>query len=103
MQHTRWCRTMAGEEWARIHSWGNQPDRKGEYEAMSPCRHVDLPQTLFEPIIVTRAVNKGWKVRFDSTWVEYERDSPTGPITSHDPRYCHWEDVQDSIEVPFWV
>lgn len=82
MQHTRWCRTMAGEEWARIHSWGNQPDRRGEYDAMSPCKHVDLPQTLFEPILVTRAVNKGWKVRFDSAWVKYERDSPDGLITS---------------------
>lgn len=73
---------MAGEEWARIHSWGNQPHRKGEYESMSPCRHVDLPQTLFEPILVNRATGKGWKIRFDSAWVKYERDSPTGPITS---------------------
>ena len=82
MTHTRWCRTMAGEEWARIYSWGNQPDRQGEYEAMSPCRHVDLPQTLFEPIIVKYALNRGWKVRFDSEFVKYERDSPTSPITS---------------------
>ncbi|KAK3686588.1 hypothetical protein LTR37_019649 [Vermiconidia calcicola] len=82
MQHTRWCRSMTGEEWARIHSWGNQPQRKGEYDAASPCRHVDLPQTLFEPILVKQAVDKGWKVRFDTAFVEYERDSPDGPITS---------------------
>ena len=43
---------------------------------------MDLPQTLFEPIVVTRAVNKGWKVRFDSSFVKFERDSPDGPITS---------------------
>ena len=73
---------MAGEEWARIHSWGNQPDRRGEYEAMSPCQHVDLPQTLFEPILVKYAVDNGWKVRFDSEFVKYERESLTGPITS---------------------
>jgi 2-polyprenyl-6-methoxyphenol hydroxylase-like FAD-dependent oxidoreductase len=82
MQHTRWCRSMAGEEWARIHSWGNQPHRKGEYEAMSPCRHVDLPQTLFEPILVKFAVDHGWKVRFDSSFVRFERDSKFGMITS---------------------
>lgn len=82
MTHTRWCRTMAGEEWARIHSWGNQPDRQGEYDAMSPCRHVDLPQTLFEPILVKYAINRGWKVRFDSAFVKFERESPTSPITS---------------------
>jgi hypothetical protein len=27
MQHTRWCRSMAGEEFARIYSWGNDPER----------------------------------------------------------------------------
>jgi hypothetical protein len=27
MQHTRWCRSMAGEEFARIYSWGNDPQR----------------------------------------------------------------------------
>lgn len=27
MAHTRWCYTMAGEEFARIYSWGNDPAR----------------------------------------------------------------------------
>jgi len=27
MQHTRWCRSMAGEEYARTYSWGNDPKR----------------------------------------------------------------------------
>lgn len=27
MQHTRWCRSMAGEEFARIYSFGNDPAR----------------------------------------------------------------------------
>lgn len=82
MQHTRWCHDMAGEEWARIHSWGNQPHRRGEYEAASPCRHVDLPQTLLEPILTKYAINHGWKIRFDSAFVEFERESPTSPILS---------------------
>ncbi|KAK3053431.1 hypothetical protein LTR09_005600 [Extremus antarcticus] len=82
MEHTRWCRSMAGEEWARVHSWGNQPHRKGEYEAMSPCNHVDLPQTLFEPILVKNAIDHGWKVRFDSEFVKFERESQFGLITS---------------------
>lgn len=82
MSHTRWCHDMAGEEWARIHSWGNQPERHGEYEAASPCKHVDCPQTILEPILVNRAREQGWKVRFDSSFVEYARDAPAGPITS---------------------
>lgn len=28
MRHTRWSNTMAGEEYARIYSWGNDPKRK---------------------------------------------------------------------------
>lgn len=27
MLHTRFCRSMAGEEFARIYSWGNDPAR----------------------------------------------------------------------------
>lgn len=78
----RWCYSMAGEEFARIHSWGNQPDRQGDYYAASPCKHVDLPQTLLEPIVVREATVKGWKVRFDTAFVKYTRETPTSPITS---------------------
>ena len=28
MKHTRWCYSMAGDEFARIYSWGNDPKRK---------------------------------------------------------------------------
>lgn len=28
MLHTRWCKTLAGEEYARIYSWGNDPKRQ---------------------------------------------------------------------------
>lgn len=28
MIHTRWCHSMAGEEYARLYSWGNDPRRK---------------------------------------------------------------------------
>lgn len=28
LMHTRWCYSMAGEEYARIYSWGNNPKRK---------------------------------------------------------------------------
>lgn len=45
MEHTRWCHDMTGEEWARIYSWGNDPQRHGDYSSASPCTHVDLPQT----------------------------------------------------------
>jgi hypothetical protein len=51
MQHTRWCRSMAGEEFARIYSWGNDPQR-----AVSPfpiCRGCGRAGAI---LIVPRAI-----------------------------------------------
>ncbi|KPI42581.1 2,4-dichlorophenol 6-monooxygenase [Cyphellophora attinorum] len=75
MTHTRWCHDMTGEEYARIYSWGNDPKRYGEYEGHTPCRHVDLPQTEFEPILIQRAMAEGWDVRFRNSFVSSERES----------------------------
>ncbi|KAL3426597.1 2,4-dichlorophenol 6-monooxygenase [Phlyctema vagabunda] len=81
MKHTRWCRSMAGEEFARIYSWGNAPDRAGDYDAASPCQHCDIPQTVLEPILVQYAVHNGFTCRFDTTFLSFERES-TGTILS---------------------
>lgn len=51
-------------------------------DAASPCRHADLPQTLLEPILVRNALANNWSVRFDTSFIEYQRDTPNGPITS---------------------
>ncbi|KAH8687562.1 FAD binding domain-containing protein [Tricladium varicosporioides] len=75
MQHTRWCRSMAGEEYARIYSWGNDPARAGDYDAASPCKHVDIPQTILEPILVQHATHSGFSCRFDTTFLSFERKS----------------------------
>ena len=45
MEHTRWCHSMTGEEYARVFSFGNDPQRHGDYSMASPCKCVDLPQT----------------------------------------------------------
>ena len=82
MLHTRWCHDMTGEEYARIYSWGNDPKRKGDYEGASPCRHVDLPQTEFEPILVRHATLKGWTTRFNTTFLGFQREGKAGLITS---------------------
>jgi hypothetical protein len=45
MRHTRWCRSMAGEEFARIYSWGNDPQRavslKSNLAQRSSAEYVD--------------------------------------------------------------
>ncbi|KAL1838135.1 hypothetical protein VTJ49DRAFT_3014 [Mycothermus thermophilus] len=76
MAHTRWCRSMAGEEFARVYSWGHDPARKGDYELASPCTHVDLPQTLLEPILTRRAIHSGWTIRFNTRFVTLTRPAP---------------------------
>ncbi|KAK4161037.1 phenol 2-monooxygenase [Cladorrhinum sp. PSN259] len=76
MVHTRWCHSMAGEEFARCYSWGNDPKRKGDYDAASPCDHVDLPQTELEPILTKRAIHTGWTLRFNTSFVSFTRPEP---------------------------
>lgn len=92
MLHTRWCRSMTGEEYARTYSWGNEPKRmvygpassaahllksqQGDYDAASPCKHVDLPQTVLEPILVRRAILNGFTCRFDTTFLSFVHESP---------------------------
>ncbi|CAK7227591.1 hypothetical protein SCUCBS95973_006593 [Sporothrix curviconia] len=82
MLHTRWCHSMAGAEYARVYSWGNDPKRKGDYESASPCSPVDLPQTLLEPVLVRHATNQGYKVRFDTALVSFVRDAAAGHYTA---------------------
>ncbi|KAL4889565.1 FAD binding domain-containing protein [Aspergillus ambiguus] len=83
MQHTRWCHSIAGEEYARIYSWGNDPRRKGDYKLSSLCDPFDLPQTILEPVLVRHAASKGFKCRFDSALVSFTNDPNTGLITAN--------------------
>ncbi|KAF2847887.1 hypothetical protein T440DRAFT_509901 [Plenodomus tracheiphilus IPT5] len=86
MEHTRWCRSMAGEEYARIHSWGHDPQRKGDYDAASPCDPLDVPQTVLEPILVKYAKNHGFPCHFNTALVSFVQDG--------DKYIC---DVEDSV------
>ncbi|KAE8361000.1 FAD binding domain-containing protein [Aspergillus caelatus] len=90
MQHTRWCYSMAGEEFARLYSWGSDPRRKGDYELASPCLPIDLPQTLLEPILARHAVLHGFDTRFNTSFVNFTEDEH-GRIVStvHDDLLQH--------------
>ncbi|KAH6868866.1 2,4-dichlorophenol 6-monooxygenase [Thelonectria olida] len=82
MQHTRWCHSMAGLEYARLYSWGNDPRRKGDYEMASPCVPFDLPQTVLEPVLVRHATWKGFTTRFNTMLLSFVDDAETGRITA---------------------
>ena len=52
MGDTVFCTSLAGDELARLHTWGTHPARLADYTLASPCIHYDLPQDIFEPIIL---------------------------------------------------
>lgn len=54
---------------------------QGDYDAASPCKHVDIPQTVLEPILVQHATHNGFSCRFDTTFLSFERKSE-GTIVS---------------------
>src|SRR5690349_19834086 len=44
MGDTVFCTSLAGDELARLHTWGTHPQRLADYTMASPCIHYDLPQ-----------------------------------------------------------
>ena len=39
------CESLAGEELARLRTWGTHPSRKADYDLASPSEICDLPRT----------------------------------------------------------
>jgi 2,4-dichlorophenol 6-monooxygenase len=74
MGDTVFCTAIAGEEIARIRTWGTGDDKLTEYTAASPCPMTDLPQTYLEPILLANAAKRGAKVRFDTEFLSLEQD-----------------------------
>ncbi len=86
---------MASEKYARIYSWGNNPDRnvrsyshsllcgrhlskKGEYDGASPVS--TLPQTLMEPLLLCCATLNGLDCEMDTGSIAFEEDGPANTI-----------------------
>lgn len=74
MANMAWVTSLAGQELGRIMTWGNQPDRIAEYRMASPSSMCDLPQHLFEPILLGEASRLGAKVRFDNELLDFTQD-----------------------------
>src|SRR6476620_9772357 len=74
MGDTVFCASLAGDELARLHTWGTHPQRLADYTLASPCTHYDLPQDIFEPIILGEAARRGSRVRFDTEYLSHRQD-----------------------------
>jgi 2,4-dichlorophenol 6-monooxygenase len=86
MGQTSFCTSLAGEELARLHTWGTHPARKAEYTLASPCEHVDIPQTYMEPILIGHAAERGSRVRFDTEYLSHVQDDEGVTTTVRDRR-----------------
>ncbi len=105
MGDTVFCTSLAGEELARLHTWGTHPRRKADYDLASPSRHCDIPQTLLEPIILGGAARRGSRIRFNTEYLSFEQDEDGVTVTardviSHPPNPRRRQAVPDPGEVP---
>jgi 2,4-dichlorophenol 6-monooxygenase len=91
------CTSLAGEELARMRTWGTHPRRRADYELASPSSMCDLPQTLLEPILLEAAAARGTEARFSTEYVSLEQDEsgvtatvrhrPSGELSQIRARY----------------
>lgn len=84
MGQTAFCTSLAGEEIGRIRTWGTHPRRLADYTEASPCLPMDLPQTLFEPILVSTAAARGARMRFNTEYEKLEQDADGVTATVRD-------------------
>jgi 2,4-dichlorophenol 6-monooxygenase len=84
MGQTAFCTSLAGEEIGRIRTWGTHPRRLADYTEASPCLPCDLPQTLFEPILVSTAASRGAQLRFNTEYLSLEQDDDGVSATVRD-------------------
>ncbi len=75
MGNNVFCLSLAGEEFARLRTWGTHPNRKADYTLASPSQICDCPQTLLEPILLSQAAASGSRIRFDTEYLSLEQDA----------------------------
>jgi 2,4-dichlorophenol 6-monooxygenase len=69
MGDTLFTTSLAGEEIARIRTWGTGDDRRGEYLAGSPCGMLDVPQPQMESVLLKAAAERGAHVSFNTEYL----------------------------------
>ncbi len=84
MGNNVFCTSLAGEEFARLRTWGTHPNRMADYTLASPSHICDCPQNLMEPILLGQAANLGSRVRFDTEYLSHEQDTNGVTVTARD-------------------
>jgi 2,4-dichlorophenol 6-monooxygenase len=66
--------SLAGEEIARLRTWGTGDDRIGGYLQGSPCPLLDIPQPYMEPVLVKNAAARGAEICFNTEYLTHTQD-----------------------------
>lgn len=76
--------SLAGEEIARLRTWGSGEARKGDYIKGSPCPMADIVQPLMEPVLVQHAAERGAQFSFNTEYMCHEQDEEGVTVTLKD-------------------
>jgi 2-polyprenyl-6-methoxyphenol hydroxylase-like FAD-dependent oxidoreductase len=82
--HSVFCTSLAGEELARIRTFGSHPTRQADHIAASPCEMGDLPQNLLEPVLLGNAAARGTHARFNTEYLSLEQSGDSVVATVRD-------------------
>jgi 2,4-dichlorophenol 6-monooxygenase len=94
MGDTVFCTSLAGDEIGRVRTWGTHPQRQADYTLASPTEPCDLPQTLFEPILIGHAADRGSRIRFDTEYVSLTQDEDGATVTVRDRLSGHTYEIR---------
>ena len=74
MGDTLFATSLAGEEIARLRTWGTGDDRIGDYVKGSPCPFLDIPQVYLEPVLLKNAAARGASFTFNTEYAGHAQD-----------------------------
>lgn len=74
MGDTLFTTSFAGEEIARIRTWGTGDERHGDYVAGSPEGMLDVPQPSLESVLVKNAAERGANFSFNTEYLSHRQD-----------------------------
>src|SRR5947209_7717411 len=66
MGNNVWAASFAGQEIARLMTWGSGPARRADYDSASPSALINAPQHVLEPVILSAAQSHGADIRFST-------------------------------------
>ncbi|MCX5042317.1 FAD-dependent monooxygenase [Aldersonia sp. NBC_00410] len=84
MGDTLFTTSLAGDEIARVRTWGTGDDRVGDYIKGSPCGLLDIPQLYLEPVIFKNAVARGATYTFNTEYLSHTQDDTGVTVTVRD-------------------